>query len=213
MKRLAIALSSALVVLPLVAAARPPPLRAAAPDQPPPGQIPIMEPPSESKPSSGLTGDDGPTVQPAVRLNDILGTNRALSSFSSLSRMHSSTETLLENPGVNTTVLAPLNSALDNLPRKPWEDPHELAAYGAQAYDGSGGQDRADSNLRRFVEAHLVAASPWEADTKVKTVGGRDIWWEKKDGKRVIMPDNIEVDRIAGRVSNGEIVSVQPFHL
>lgn len=209
MKRLVIALSSALVVLPIVAAVRPAPLRANRPDLPPPGQLPIMVPPptNDQPPAqSGPTGDDGPAVQPAVRLADMMGSNRAVSSFSSLTRKHASTETRLDNPGVNTTVLAPLNSAMDNLPHKPWEDPREIAAYGAQAYDGSGGQDRADNNLRKFVEAHLVSASPWEADTKAKTVGGRDIWWEEKDGKRIIMPDNIEVDRVAGRVSNGEIV-------
>lgn len=146
-------------------------------------------------------------VRTAVPLSDVLGTNRALTTFSSLTRMHESTETLLGSFAVNTTVLAPLNSAMDSLPRKPWEDAQELEDHGAHIYEGDGGKERADKNLRRFVEAHLVTASPWKSGEKVKTVLGRDVWWEEKDGKRVIMPDGVEVDRVASQVANGEIVS------
>lgn len=145
-------------------------------------------------------------VHPAVRLTDVIGSNRAVTTFSSLTRMHSSTTTLLGTLSVNTTVLAPLNSAVDSLPRKPWEEEN---ADSAKAFDGPGGKDRADQNLLRFVEAHLVAAgSPWEEGKKAKTVLGRDVWWEEKDGKKVIMPDGVEVDRVAGKAANGEIVSL-----
>lgn len=202
MKRLTLALSGALVAIPLIAAIKPASLnRAPAPDYPPLGQLPLM-PPTETNPDPGSN-----PVHPAVRLTDILGSNRALTTFSSLTRLHESTETLLGNGSVNTTVLAPLNSVMDNLPRKPWEDPNELASQGAKVYEGPGGQDRADNNLRRFVEAHLVDTSPWKEGVKAKTLGGREIWWEEKQGKRVIMPDQVEVDRVASQVSNGEIVS------
>ncbi|CEJ85182.1 hypothetical protein VHEMI03694 [[Torrubiella] hemipterigena] len=144
-------------------------------------------------------------VRTAVPLSDILGSNRALTTFSSLARMHASTETLLGSFAVNTTVLAPLNSAMDSLPRKPWEDSQELEEHGAHIYEGDDGKERADKNLRRFVEAHLVTTSPWKANDKVKTVLGREVWWEEKDGKRVIMPDGVEVDRVANQVANGEI--------
>lgn len=146
-------------------------------------------------------------VHPAVRLTDVIGTNRAVTTFSSLTRMHSSTATLLGTLSVNTTVLAPLNSAVDSLPRKPWEEENQDSA---KAFDGPGGKDKADQNLLRFVEAHLVAAgSPWEQGKKAKTVLGRDVWWEEKDGKKVIMPDGVEVDRVAGKAANGEIVSLR----
>lgn len=84
-------------------------------------------------------------------------------------------------------MLAPLNSAVEKLPRKPWEDPREYGALGPNAYEGGEGHERAQRNLRRFVEAHLVPASPWKEGEKIKTVdGGREIWWEEKDGIRLV---------------------------
>ena len=149
----------------------------------------------------------------SVPLSDVLGTNRAITSFSSFTRMHESTSSLLGDLGTNTTVLAPLNSAIDDLPRKPWENPADYHAFGAEAYDGSGGQDRANQNLRKFVQAHLVAKSPWPKGEKLTTMANRQIWWDEKkadDGttKRVIMPDGIEVDKVASQVANGEVVSL-----
>ena len=88
----------------------------------------------------------------------------------------------LDNNSLDTTVLAPLNSAIQNLPRKPWEDPKEYKTLGAQAYDGSGGEDRAYQNLKKFVEAHVVPVSAWEEGKKVETVAGQTLWWEKKEG-------------------------------
>ncbi|KAL7926300.1 hypothetical protein ACQKWADRAFT_282356 [Trichoderma austrokoningii] len=177
------------------------------PPHPPPGHLPVMMgSPSSSKASQ---------VQPAVLLYDILGTQRSLTTFFSLLRMHESTSEPLSDANANTTVLAPGNVVIDDLPRKPWENPSDYAALGEQAYDGSGGKDRADDNLRRFVEAHLVvgtsgSSSPWEAGVKAKTAAGTEVWWEVKtdeDGreKRLIMPDEVEVDRVASRVANGEV--------
>lgn len=163
------------------------------------GQLPLM-PPTPNK-------DDDMTIQPSVPLNDILGTLRSLTTFSSLTRMQTTTTTLLSDLTTNTTVLAPLNSAIEGLPRKPWESPRDYDERGASAYEGDDGQDRANANLRRFVEAHLVTTNPWEKGQKVKTVGGREIWWEEKDGKKVVMPDKVEVDRVANQVANGEVVS------
>ncbi|RSL52434.1 hypothetical protein CEP54_010925 [Fusarium duplospermum] len=146
-----------------------------------------------------------PLNQPSVALADILGTQRSLTSFSSFARMDASIDERLSDLGTNTTVLAPLNSAVDALPRKPWEQPGEYAALGADAYEGEKGQDRARTNLKRFVEAHLVPESPWGENDKVKTVGGKEVWWVEKDGKKVVMPDEIEVDSVVGQVGNGEL--------
>lgn len=162
------------------------------------------------QPPQGSSPDDV-KIQPSVPLNDILTTHRSLTSFSSLTRLQTSTTSLLSDLGTNTTVLAPLNSAIDALPRKPWESPRDYDTFGAQAYEGDEGQDRANQNLRRFVEAHLVTASPWAEGEKVRTIGGRDVWWvEREGGKRVIMPDEIEVDTVASRVANGEVVRFLP---
>lgn len=172
------------------------------PPHPPPGHLPVM---------MGSSNDNDSQVQPAVLLYDILGTQRSLTTFFSLTRMHESTSEPLSDANTNTTVLAPGNVVIDDLPRKPWENPSDYAAFGEQAYDGSGGKDRADDNLRRFVEAHLVVGtSPWEAGVKAKTAAGTEVWWEAKkdeDGneQRVIMPDEVQVDRVASRVANGEV--------
>jgi len=181
-------------------------------------QIPMMPPPPPQSPptaddkgsSSGSGSGGGSASSSAVPLADILGTNRALTSFSSFARMHASTSSLLADHSAKTTVLAPLNSAIEALPRKPWEDPRDYDSLGEQAYDGSGGESRADANLRRFVEAHLVRASPWREGEKAPTVGGRLIWWaDQKSGKRVILPDGIEVEKVASTVANGEVVSIR----
>lgn len=95
----------------------------------------------------------------------------------------------LENSAQNTTVLAPLNSAVEKLPRKPWEDPRDYDTLGSNAYEGDDGQERAQRNLRRFVEAHLVPVSPWKEGEKVKTIAGdREVWWEEKDGTKLVSP-------------------------
>ena len=85
-----------------------------------------------------------------------------------------------------TTVLAPLNSALQKLPRKPWEDPEDYNAFGTEAYEGSKGEDRATRNLRRFVEAHILPVGSWEEGKKVQSLRGETLWWENKDGKKIV---------------------------
>ncbi|UKZ48758.1 hypothetical protein TrVGV298_002987 [Trichoderma virens] len=175
------------------------PIHHRLPQHPPPGHLPVMMPANDGQ------------VQPAVLLIDILGTQRSLTTFFSLSRLHEDTSDPLSDDKTNTTVLAPNNIVIENLPRKPWENPDDYDSLGSQAYDGSGGKDRANENLRKFVQAHLVVGtSPWEAGVKVKTAAGTEIWWEAKkddngDEKRVIMPDGVEVDRVASRVANGEV--------
>ena len=92
----------------------------------------------------------------------------------------------LDDQSKQTTVLAPLNSALSKLPRKPWEDPEDYNAMGAEAYKGGEGEDRATRNLRRFVEAHTIPVSPWKEGEKVQSLRGETIWWETKDGKKIV---------------------------
>ncbi len=56
-----------------------------------------------------------------------------------------------------------------------------------------------------------MPTSPWKAgkEGRIKTLGGQELWWEEKDGKKVVMPGNLEVDGVVGRVGNGEIWAVQ----
>lgn len=154
-------------------------------------------------------GEDGPPSNSApngdVILSDVIGGQRSINVFASFTRDISSVSSRLESAGLNTTVLAPTNSALSALPRKPWEDHEDYAKLGAEAYSGKGGEDRAHSNLRRFTEAHVVFASPWKEGEKAERMGGGELWWENKDGKTLIQPGNVEVDRVASRVANGEV--------
>ena len=128
-----------------------------------------------------------PTPQGEVILSDVMARDKSINIFAGFTRDVACVETRLDNAKVNTTVLAPLNSAVEKLPRKPWEDPRDYGDFGADAYEGADGSERAQRNLRRFVEAHIVPRSPWKAGEKVQAVGGgRDVWWEEKDGKKVV---------------------------
>ncbi|SPQ18334.1 0de90ca0-af9f-419f-8f3d-f0b7820e5136 [Thermothielavioides terrestris] len=168
-----------------------------------------MEPvgPGPAVPPSGSSpAEPPPDSGGGVMLSDVMGKDRSINLFAGFVRDVESAARRLDNSSQNTTVLAPLNSAVEKLPRKPWEDPGEYSALGPNAYEGQEGQDRAQRNLRRFVEAHLVPLSPWPAGEKVKPVGGdREIWWEEKDGTRLIQPGAIEVASVAGKVTNGQV--------
>ncbi|RYP42767.1 hypothetical protein DL768_010239 [Monosporascus sp. mg162] len=169
-------------------------------------QQPLMAP--EEQGGDSKQPQAQPQVQqPGVMLSDVMGRDRSTNVFAGFARDSEAVARRLDDAARNSTVLAPLNSAIDGLPRKPWEDPGEYRALGAGAYEGDDGRDRARRNLRRFVEAHIVPASPWPEGEKRRTLleGDRDIWWETRDGVRVIQPDNIEVASIASRVGNGEV--------
>jgi len=140
--------------------------------------------------------DSPPFNEPTgeVILTDVLGRDRSINVFAGFTRDITDVDQRLGDSNLNTTVLAPLNSAIMALPRKPWEDPQDYAKLGAEAYEGSEGEDRAHRNLRRFVEAHVVPMSPWAEKEKVVTMAGGEVWWEMKDGKKVV--SHFEVDGV-----------------
>jgi hypothetical protein len=193
--------SSALLVLPLQS--KPTPARFAN-DR----QEAIMNPGIQLPSKEGEREDGPPSTSPPngdVILSDVIGSQRSINVFTSFTRDISSVSSRLDTAGLNTTVLAPINSALSALPRKPWEDPEDYAKMGAEAYSGKDGEDRAHGNLRRFTEAHVVLASPWKEGEKVERMSGGELWWETKDGKTLIQPGNVEVDRVVSKVANGEV--------
>ncbi|KAK5674718.1 hypothetical protein LTS10_012454 [Elasticomyces elasticus] len=172
-------------------------------------QRPIMDangPNLQLPPSSS---DDntppGPPPQGNVILSDVIGNQRQINIFAGFTRDIATVATRLDASVFNTTVLAPINGAISALPRKPWEDPQDYSEFGASAYEGQSGSDRANTNLRRFTEAHVVTASPWKEGEKVKTLAGTELWWENKGGKAVIQPGEVEVERVVSRVANGEV--------
>ncbi|CAC9886194.1 unnamed protein product [Aureobasidium pullulans] len=132
-----------------------------------------------------------------VTISDVIGRERSINIFAGFTRDIESVSKRLEG-SQNTTLLAPHNTAITRLPRKPWEDPQDYAALGQNAYDGQSGEDRAHRNLRRFVEAHVVPESPWAENQKIQTLGGDTVWWEHKDGKKL-------VSSVPNKVANGEV--------
>lgn len=191
----------------------PPPLRADEAQRPiMDGPGPALPPGDSSQPPQRDPSAGGPGT---VILSDVMGKDRSINIFASLTRDVESVSLRLDDSSQNSTVLAPLNSAMDKLPRKPWEDPEDYNKLGADAYEGEGGRERAQRNLKRFVEAHVVPRNPWPQGEKVKTLGDNDneVWWEEKDGAKVIQPGNIEVASIASSVQNGQVVGVPSISL
>lgn len=161
----------------------------ARPRQRKPQQQPIVMPamPPSMQPGAG-SGSGDPPPAGTIMLSDVLGRDRSINVFAGFTRDFSAITDRFDDIGRNSTVLAPLNSAINALPRKPWEDPEEYRQHGASVYEGGDGQERAKRNLRRFVEAHIVPVSPWPEHYKAKAVGGdEDIWWETNaDGVMVV---------------------------
>lgn len=125
-------------------------------------------------------------VSTGVIISDVIGGLQNIAIFSGLTRDIDTVSERLDDGSKNATVLAPTNSVMRGLKRKPWEDPDDYKSFGAEAYDGSDGEDRAKRNLERFVQRHLVLESPWEEGKKAKTLAGNEIWWESKDGQKKV---------------------------
>jgi hypothetical protein len=141
--------------------------------------IPDILKPQTTAPKEDLTGQaDGPII------SDVLPKTKGINIFAQLTRDFDPIASRLNDPSKNITVLAPRNSAVQALPRKPWEDPADYGKFGeVEAYEGQEGQDRAKRNLQKFVEAHLIPASPWRNGEEVETLGGEKLRWEKKGDK------------------------------
>ncbi|KAF4538349.1 hypothetical protein BFW01_g4329 [Lasiodiplodia theobromae] len=161
-------------------------------------QVPSFNIPSIAMPP-GSSSNDAPI------LSDVVGKDRSINIFSGFTRDVDSVAARLNDGSQNATILAPDNSAIHALPRKPWEDPREYESLGANAYEGADGSSRAQKNLERFVNAHIIPESPWKENHKIQSLGGNTVWYEIKDGKKMLQPGDIEVSSIADKVANGEI--------
>lgn len=133
-----------------------------------------------------IMGNPEEQVSTGVIISDVIGKTQNIAIFSGLTRDIDTVSGRLDNASQNATVLAPNNSIMRDLKRKPWEDPEDYSTFGADAYEGTGGQDRARGNLERFVQRHIIPESPWEEGKKVKTLSGNEIWWESKDGQKKV---------------------------
>ena len=148
------------------------------------GVQPILDMPNIVLPPSSDNKDAEPSGD--LTIADVIGKERGINIFAGFTRDIDTISSRLDDPNCNTTVLAPLNSEVQKLARKPWENPQDYSAVGSQVYKGAAGEDRAHRNLRRFVEAHVVPSSPWKEGDKVNTIAGRQIWWEEKAGKKTV---------------------------
>ena len=156
-------------------------------------QRPIMNIPNIALPpfnnhdkGSASPGENEPSRDDEVILSDVIGKQRAINIFASFTRDNEAVSRRLDDNTQNTTVLAPLNSQIEKLPRKPWEDPQDYEVLGENAYEGEKGEDRAQRNLRRFVEAHIIPLSPWKEGEKVQSLGGVEVWWEENEGQKFV---------------------------
>ena len=138
-------------------------------------QIPLMAP---YEPST-LIEDS------RVILSDVLSRHE-ISIFSGILRDVDELDKRISNPLVNSTILAPTNSAMTALPRKPWEDPKEYESFGTNAYSGEDGEERVKRNMRKFVEAHIVNASPVKLGDELDTLVGGKIRVEEEDGHKMV---------------------------
>ena len=148
-------------------------------------QAPLMPLPNILPGASQGSGNDQPSSSDLI-ISDVIGRERSVNVFAGFIRDVEQASSRLDDGKQNSTILAPLNSQIQKLPRKPWEDPEDYNAMGAEAYAGAAGESRAHQNLRRFIEAHIVPESPWAKDTKMKTIAGNEVWWETKDGKHFV---------------------------
>lgn len=87
---------------------------------------------------------------------------------------------------------------------------------GGAAYRGEDGMSRANRNLQRWVQSCLVAGEvgkEWKEGQKRSRGMGegdkKEVWWEVKDGKQVIMPEGFVVQGVVSRVANGEVWALE----
>lgn len=151
--------------------------RAVHPPQHPLAPGPAMPPTSDPPSPAGGPGS-------AVLLSDVMGRDRSINIFAGLVRDVEAASRRLDDAAQHSTVLAPRNSAVEALPRRPWEDPDDYGRLGADAYEGDEGRERAARNVRRLVEAHVVPVHPWREGERVATMGGEggEVWWEERQG-------------------------------
>lgn len=167
------------------------------------------------KPQTTASSEDvvGGADQPVV--SDVLPKTKGINIFAQMTRDFDSISSRLNDASRNITVLAPRNSAVQDLPRKPWEDPEDYAKFGdVNAYEGTDGQERARRNLRRFVEAHIVPVSPWRAGEEVESLGGEKLKWTKEGDKIIVSftrQSSLQRQKLTCNSCNREILKWNPL--
>ena len=105
----------------------------------------------------------------------------------------------MANDKLNSTLLAPRNSALQSLHRRPWEDEDEDEGSQVIRHGSKGDlssqeiEDKARQNVEQFVAGHVITNSPIQPDIELETLRGTKISYTIKSGEKFIQPGNIKV--------------------
>ena len=105
--------------------------------------------------------------------------------------------TRLADQSVNSTLLVPRNSALQTLPRKPWEDKsndEQITKHGSKdLFWNKETEDKAKKNLEEFVAGHIITKYPIQEGKDLPTLTGSTLSYKVKGGEKYIFPGNIKV--------------------
>lgn len=143
---------------------------------------------------------------PDILLTDLLTRLKSVQIFHGYIREVDSVYERLSNESKKSIVLAPQDSSLVDLLRKPWESLDDYAEFGVQSYEGKAGKDRADKNLQRYVKEHVVDSGFMTQDSKYENLNGNPVWYEiLKDGnEKYLHPSNVHIESIH-QVKNGAV--------
>ena len=158
-------------------------------------------PPLEQQPQLPfLDNSMTPSTSSSPSLTDLLTRSKS-SIFYGYIRESTSISTRLANPLEKTTILAPLNSAILSLARKPHQGPPESVEGHVEGYAGSreDEQDRADY-LENWIKRHMIEGKVDFAEGReYETLhDGEKVSFVKGDGvvKYKVMPGDVEVVEI-----------------
>jgi uncharacterized surface protein with fasciclin (FAS1) repeats len=91
----------------------------------------------------------------------------------------------------------PRNSALQVLPRKPWEDASDEPLIAHLGSKGSlwskEAEDKARKNIEHFVSGHIVPQYPIQEGRELPALGGSTVSYNIKGGEKYVRPGNIKV--------------------
>lgn len=140
----------------------------------------------------------GPTIA------DVIPIDRSLTIYSDLVRTSADIQGAFGDAKKRFVVLAPQNSAIVALGRKPWDDrPDDTDS---RRFQGQGGEDRAQENIMRFVQAHILTAERFDEGDRATNLLGEKLYWKRDaDGKKRIYPGGIAVVSERNTAVNGDI--------
>src|SRR5947207_5560171 len=105
--------------------------------------------------------------------------------------------TRLADQSVNSTLLVPRNSALQTLPRKPWEDKsndEQITKHDSKdLFWNKEAEDKAKKNLEEFVAGHIITKYPIQEGKDLPTLTGSTLSYKVKGGEKYIFPGNIKI--------------------